>query len=160
MSAAAARHFAFAWAFRRSAQYFFIRLETARRAASEIRRPRRPAFFRERLTARRFPEGCSSGNVRSTAMISVRSCFRRASAPVRANSRKRSALNLLAWLGTHSPGKSCRIVLETTFADLGAGTRPVLSGGEGRNRTVDTTIFSRMLYQLSYLATLNAEGRS
>ena len=28
-----------------------------------------------------------------------------------------------------------------------------LNGGEGRNRTVDTTIFSRMLYQLSYLAT-------
>jgi hypothetical protein len=28
-----------------------------------------------------------------------------------------------------------------------------LSGGEGQNRTVDTTIFSRMLYQLSYLAT-------
>jgi hypothetical protein len=26
------------------------------------------------------------------------------------------------------------------------------NGGEGRNRTVDTTIFSRMLYQLSYLA--------
>ena len=25
-------------------------------------------------------------------------------------------------------------------------------GGEGQNRTVDTTIFSRMLYQLSYLA--------
>ena len=29
----------------------------------------------------------------------------------------------------------------------------LLNGGEGRNRTVDTTIFSRMLYQLSYLAT-------
>ena len=28
-----------------------------------------------------------------------------------------------------------------------------IEGGEGRNRTVDTTIFSRMLYQLSYLAT-------
>ena len=28
-----------------------------------------------------------------------------------------------------------------------------LIGGEGQNRTVDTTIFSRMLYQLSYLAT-------
>jgi hypothetical protein len=27
------------------------------------------------------------------------------------------------------------------------------NGGEGQNRTVDTTIFSRMLYQLSYLAT-------
>ena len=26
-------------------------------------------------------------------------------------------------------------------------------GGEGQNRTVDTTIFNRMLYQLSYLAT-------
>ena len=26
------------------------------------------------------------------------------------------------------------------------------SGGEGQNRTADTTIFSRMLYQLSYLA--------
>ena len=28
-----------------------------------------------------------------------------------------------------------------------------VGGGEGQNRTVDTTIFSRMLYQLSYLAT-------
>ena len=28
-----------------------------------------------------------------------------------------------------------------------------LGGGEGQNRTADTTIFSRMLYQLSYLAT-------
>ena len=27
-----------------------------------------------------------------------------------------------------------------------------LSDGEGRNRTADTTIFSRVLYQLSYLA--------
>src|SRR5262249_14718395 len=27
-------------------------------------------------------------------------------------------------------------------------------GGEGQNRTADTTIFSRMLYQLSYLAPL------
>ena len=29
----------------------------------------------------------------------------------------------------------------------------LVNGGEGQNRTVDTTIFSRMLYQLSYLAT-------
>ena len=27
------------------------------------------------------------------------------------------------------------------------------SGAEGRNRTADTTIFSRMLYRLSYLGT-------
>jgi hypothetical protein len=32
--------------------------------------------------------------------------------------------------------------------------------GEGRNRTADTTIFSRVLYQLSYLAgALKASGR-
>ena len=29
-----------------------------------------------------------------------------------------------------------------------------LGGGEGQNRTVDTVIFSHVLYQLSYLATL------
>ncbi len=28
------------------------------------------------------------------------------------------------------------------------------SGGQGRNRTVDTRIFNPLLYQLSYLATL------
>ena len=33
----------------------------------------------------------------------------------------------------------------------------MLNGGEGQNRTVDTTIFSRMLYQLSYLATRSRE---
>ena len=30
--------------------------------------------------------------------------------------------------------------------------RSVRKGGEGRNRTGDTTVFSRVLYQLSYLA--------
>ena len=37
------------------------------------------------------------------------------------------------------------------------------NGGEGQNRTVDTTIFSRMLYQLSYLApvgNVNCSGYS
>lgn len=29
---------------------------------------------------------------------------------------------------------------------------PALSGGQGRNRTTDTRIFSPLLYQLSYLA--------
>jgi hypothetical protein len=32
----------------------------------------------------------------------------------------------------------------------GAGANP--ANGEGRNRTGDTTVFSRVLYQLSYLA--------
>jgi hypothetical protein len=31
-------------------------------------------------------------------------------------------------------------------------SRPAEFDGEGRNRTADTTIFSRVLYQLSYLA--------
>ena len=30
--------------------------------------------------------------------------------------------------------------------------RPKLDGGQGRNRTTDTRIFSPLLYQLSYLA--------
>ena len=33
-----------------------------------------------------------------------------------------------------------------------AGIEPATRHGEGRNRTGDTTIFSRVLYQLSYLA--------
>ena len=34
------------------------------------------------------------------------------------------------------------------------------NGGEGQNRTVDTTIFSRMLYQLSYLATRGTHAQA
>ena len=33
-----------------------------------------------------------------------------------------------------------------------AAARTSVGSGEGRNRTGDTTIFSRVLYQLSYLA--------
>ena len=33
-------------------------------------------------------------------------------------------------------------------------------GGQGRDRTADTAIFSRMLYQLSYLATACAYERA
>ena len=33
-----------------------------------------------------------------------------------------------------------------------------MQNGEGRNRTVDTTIFSRVLYQLSYLARAARDG--
>ena len=36
------------------------------------------------------------------------------------------------------------------------GDAPQPSDGEGRNRTGDTTIFSRVLYQLSYLAVAKA----
>ena len=44
---------------------------------------------------------------------------------------------------------------------MGAGYAPQISyrlalsyGGQGRNRTTDTRIFSPLLYQLSYLAVL------
>jgi hypothetical protein len=40
--------------------------------------------------------------------------------------------------------------------------RNAKNGGQGRNRTIDTRIFSPLLYQLSYLATLgipSIEGR-
>ena len=33
-----------------------------------------------------------------------------------------------------------------------AGFHWILDGGQGRNRTIDTRIFSPLLYQLSYLA--------
>ena len=47
-------------------------------------------------------------------------------------------------------------VTPTFYVEMGCASKLlqmlVLCGGEGQNRTVDTTIFSRMLYQLSYLA--------
>ena len=33
-----------------------------------------------------------------------------------------------------------------------------MNGAQGRDRTADTAIFSRMLYQLSYLGTPSAGG--
>lgn len=38
--------------------------------------------------------------------------------------------------------------------------RDLQDGAEGQNRTGDTTIFSRMLYQLSYLGLRNASARN
>ena len=52
------------------------------------------------------------------------------------------------------PATAARLTLFDTFQIV----REI--GGEGRNRTVDTTIFSRMLYQLSYLATRAARLKS
>ena len=44
----------------------------------------------------------------------------------------------------------------------GARNVPICRSGEGQNRTGDTTIFSRVLYQLSYLArnAMVAAGRA
>ena len=43
-----------------------------------------------------------------------------------------------------------------TLATLGGREVFIYYGGQGRNRTADTRIFSPLLYQLSYLATLGA----
>jgi hypothetical protein len=90
----------FCFAFLRSLQYFFIRFETASRASCDIRRPRLPIVFTVRRSARRVCGNANSGNVRSIAMISARSCFNADPAPDRASSRNRSALNFNDCFGT------------------------------------------------------------
>ena len=78
-------YFALALAFRRSAQYFVIRSDTAFRAAADMRLVRLRALAIARPTARRLRGSANSGNVRSMATISARSCFNTVSAPARAN---------------------------------------------------------------------------
>src|SRR4029079_458666 len=68
--------------------------------------------------------------------------------PARAGRRTRRALQSRV-----SPNHVAAIVL------VSVGARPAGSG-EGRNRTGDTTVFSRVLYQLSYLAARGTEYRT
>jgi hypothetical protein len=65
-------YFAFACAFRLSAQYRFIRADTALRAAADIVRVRVVASLIDRRTARRRWGRRSAGNARLIAMISAR----------------------------------------------------------------------------------------
>ena len=44
------------------------------------------------------------------------------------------------------------MLYQLSYGPMAASRRPLHSHGQGRNRTADTTIFSRVLYQLSYLA--------
>ena len=88
-----ATHLAFACAFRRSAQYFFILCETAFRAAADIRRVRLRAVATDLRRAFRGPVSASSGKVRSIAIISARNRRSAASAPTLASSRNCSMLN-------------------------------------------------------------------
>ncbi len=50
-------------------------------------------------------------------------------------------------------------LIRSVYAMQTFGTTPSFSG-QGRNRTTDTTIFSRVLYQLSYLARKKPPGLS
>ena len=87
-----------------------MRFETARRVAADTARARFSAFLIERPTARRVRGSASSGNVRSMAIISARSCFSIPSAPARANSRRRSVLNFIDGLATSPPKTVGRIL--------------------------------------------------
>ena len=51
------------------------------------------------------------------------------------------AQSVAQWRELRKPPGEEKLSCDTAFGD-----------GEGRNRTGDTTIFSRVLYQLSYLA--------
>ena len=75
------RHFTLAFAFRRSAQYLLHALRD-RLALGFGHRPHALAGLLKSLpNGRRFLGRANSGNVRSMAMISARSCFNTASAP-------------------------------------------------------------------------------
>ncbi len=63
-------------------------------------------------------------------------------------SRKLRALTMGTIAGTNATDDADALRDRIAKSVKGKG----LVGGEGQNRTVDTTIFSRMLYQLSYLA--------
>jgi len=82
---AVAAYFTFACAFRRSAQYRFIRADTALRAAADIVRVRVVAALIDWRTSRRRCGNRSSGKARSMAMISARRRLSVTSAPVCAN---------------------------------------------------------------------------
>jgi hypothetical protein len=55
-------------------------------------------------------------------------------------------------LGCGSSAVTKSVATETQKQRPKAPQTAWLSDGEGQNRTADTTIFSRVLYQLSYLA--------
>ncbi len=85
-------------AFLRSAQYRFIRWETALRAAADMLRERRDTVLTARRTPCRFlGTADSSGKALSIAATSPRSRSKVTCAPVRASSRSLSGLSWLAF---------------------------------------------------------------
>ena len=57
-----------------------------------------------------------------------------------------------------APSKKCAAInfLDGEAAGVNWSEAGYLNGAQGRDRTTDTAIFSRMLYQLSYLGTSRA----
>src|SRR5204862_611086 len=120
----------FAFSLRRAAQYFFIRSDTALRAAADIPLRRRraaplPAPFRTRPATR-------SGNARRIAASSRRSSSRRDFAPSRANrcnsTRLKSATNPPYWTSAGHTRPTCWPVI-LTFALI--SVKPAYMGTRG-----------------------------
>src|SRR5829696_7129397 len=61
-------------------------------------------------------------------------------------------LCLIALTGDEAPTMCCSRTSSCTASSNGSPPCGRAADGEGRNRTGDTTVFSRVLYQLSYLA--------
>ena len=77
---------------------------------------------------------------------------------VRANS---TSVNSAKRGGRDKPGYDNREMMSATLSGAKTGTAVMcerMNGAQGRNRTTDTAIFSRMLYQLSYLGTSSPPG--
>lgn len=56
------------------------------------------------------------------------------------------------WVDREFANHAIRVLLAGDGAGYTDSLRVAEMSGEGRNRTGDTTVFSRVLYQLSYLA--------
>jgi hypothetical protein len=95
---------------------------------AHVRRLLRPGRAREARRAR--PEGA-----------------RRSDREVRARLQPRRVLRPAGWGGRRHPLRPTSV-----------RTRVRVKGGQGRDRTADTTIFSRVLYQLSYLTASGPDG--
>ena len=78
---------------------------------------------------------------------------------VRANS---TSVNSAKRGGRDKPGYDNREMMSATLSGAKTGTAVMcerMNGAQGRNRTTDTAIFSRMLYQLSYLGAARIRSR-
>jgi hypothetical protein len=69
--------------------------------------------------------------------------------------------NSWAWLLQSEAPAPCRVNAACTLPGINSGQPDKVSrsvGAQGRDRTTDTAIFSRMLYQLSYLGILGRKA--
>ena len=112
----------------------------------------------------RITDVCSDQNVRDRGVIVQKKTGR----PVQFEVTRETRLALEAWIaasgnrdGGYMPRKSIKrpatFALCNCFWDI-PRSKARLDGAQGRDRTTDTAIFNRMLYQLSYLGAGTPSG--